>query len=162
MEGMSSRFVHCAAGSTPPHFVVDVVKNFAQGLLAHTLVWTKQCHICCAKGIHGFGLMLVGGALCAARVKSRLLWTHFPQCCTSSSDIAVVWPNTVIHFHGVPCTTSYFHLIPFVTCNNGPLHSQDLMPRKWMVATTHDRKGQRLSQPPKRHNTHSNRGAGLQ
>ena len=46
--------------------------------------------------------------LCARCAKNGLLWTRFPQYCSGSSAIAVVWPNMVIHFHSACSRTSYF------------------------------------------------------
>ena len=63
MEGTMLRFVHCAARSTSPHFVVNVMKIIAQSVLTHKLVGTKLFirhntrQVCCAKGSHRFGLL---------------------------------------------------------------------------------------------------------
>ena len=60
MQGMRLGFVHSAARSTPPYFVVNVMKIIVQSLLSHKLVGTRQFsmhkkyHSCCAKGIHRF------------------------------------------------------------------------------------------------------------
>ena len=63
MEGMWLTFVHCAARSTPPHFVVNIWKIIGRSVLTHISPGTKlfirhdTYHICCAKGIRRFGLM---------------------------------------------------------------------------------------------------------
>ena len=52
IEGMGLRFVHSAARSKPPHFVVSVMKIIVLSVLTHTLVGTKlfirhkACHMC--------------------------------------------------------------------------------------------------------------------
>ena len=50
IEEMMLRFVHWAIGSTPPHFVVNVMNTVVQSVLTPTLVGTKlscnTCHMC--------------------------------------------------------------------------------------------------------------------
>ena len=49
---MRLTFVHCAARSTPPHFVVNVVKIIVLSVLTHTVagtklfIWHSICHMC--------------------------------------------------------------------------------------------------------------------
>ena len=95
-EGMRLRFVHCAARSTPPWFVANVMKILVQHILTHTLVgqnWlvdTKHIKfvvqrelsdlvLCCVLYKEGCGVDcgLLGGLRQDTWYKSSLVGAHW-------------------------------------------------------------------------------------
>ena len=60
--GMRLRFVHCAARSTPPHFVVHVMIIIVQSVLTLTFMGTKRflgtIHVTCVEQVESTNLVL--------------------------------------------------------------------------------------------------------